>query len=187
MAVTLSPVGDAASFLGLLAADAKLRGKTVSWKLPREVGDERTEGHLAELWDGIRALPYTDAAVAGAMATCFHLSKSRETPWQDGLNVAFAAQDSTPYKANVSRRALQDCLVVDMDDTFDQIWQGRERSPNLNLSALLAHVYYPDYLFDFEIFARLFVEQVVPVQVVFRENGKSVLYSPADLKTFGLP
>lgn len=185
--VALSPLADETSFVELLTADTKLRGKCVSWKLPGDLADVRTEEYLDELWNGIRALPYSDVEVARAMATCFHLSRSGETPWPDGLNVAFAAQDSTPYRANVSWRALQDCLAVDMDGTFDQIWQGKKRSPSLGLRDLLAHVYYPDYLFDFQRFATLFAEQVVPVQVVFRTKGKSILYSPGDLKTFGLP
>jgi hypothetical protein len=44
----------------------------------------------------------------------------------------------------------------------------------------------PENLFDFRRLARVFVEQIVPTQVLSRQ-GSAAFFSPARVNQFGLP
>ncbi|MCK6563051.1 hypothetical protein L6R21_28005, partial [bacterium] len=56
-----------------------------------------------------------------------------------------------------------------------------------NMTGLLQAIWAPDRLFNFVPLAKLFAQQIVPVQILMRPNKSAIFFSPARLDSFGLP
>jgi hypothetical protein len=179
-----------------LSLDSSLRKKAVNWVL---LPQRRLQANLREgidrIWNGMRALPYTDQVIAEAIGLCFALHRCgfQSTNGEDGKRIASALLDnpmlvgigdsvgSSTY-GYVSETDLKNALRKDIKSLLKREYQELDKSP----SALVQFCSAPDRLFEFEPFSSIFGSQVVPTQVMSKPNG-SVFFSPARIEGFGLP
>jgi hypothetical protein len=156
---------------------------------------------LPRLWDGLRALPYTNDEIALACANCIairlgtlaHLVSASDEPepWEEkpaiqltlGANflVEFGQDDGSYSRAYVRDETLRALVRPDLDDLVKPEFRSVFRD---SLENLLLKVHAPERLLDFRGLAHLFATELVPIQLLMRRTV--IVFTPARLETFGL-
>jgi FRG domain-containing protein len=158
-------------------------------------------GRLAQLWDGLRLLPYEPAEIAEGIGRCLALGVAmvrhnvanpntqeaavifRDLGDESIVLVEFGQDDKSYSRAFV---AEQDLRAIIRSDIFELLTPEYAESSRKDIRALLYSIYAPEKLFEFRPFARLFATRLAPIQVHTRQ-GQAIVYSPARLETFGMP
>jgi hypothetical protein len=187
----------------ILEGKPKLRTRLVEWAvdgaLPEGVPAERLGDLFRAAWNGMRALPFSNAQIATAFAntagllaagfgTASESSDRRifaeihgDAIHGDAIRVEFGYADNSSSRGYASKARLLALLRDDLPGMI--VPQHRDRLGELNIVFQL--VMNPALLFDFDAFADLFAAQVIPAQLV--EGREPTLFNPAKLRTFGLP
>jgi hypothetical protein len=181
-----------------LAGDKSLRTHSVVWNVAgtESISSARPALRvlppaLTRLWDGLRVLPYPDAALAFSIGQCVALWLAWDEPRQaagtcfgDSLEIGFGSADSAYSTAFASKATLLRAVRDDIDHWLPAEYAGSLRG---HIAGLLQAVPDPSRLFDFSRLADAFVTQIAPFQVLHRRSDSAVFYSPALLDRFGLP
>lgn len=148
----------------------------------REIS-EKISKKINVLWDGLRSSPCSDEEIAKAIENLIQLSISIEPQQykENMLQVEFGYSDGSYSRAYVH---INNLLNAVREDVCEYIRPEKRVNMESNVRGLLQAIYSPQRLFCFEPFARIFVEEIVPYQVLSRPN---TLYSPIKIDSFGLP
>ena len=153
---------------------------------------------LEKFWDGVRRLPYSDddiAAGLGTVVASYLRAKEMGGFFDDAghptvdlfgesMIIEFGAEDGSYARGFVSFAGLRDALREDLPTYVLDQWKPQIVG---NVFGTLQVLRRPRLLFDFDRFARLFVREIVPSQVLTRAGEKqAIFYSPARLTRFGL-
>jgi hypothetical protein len=153
---------------------------------------------LERVWDGIRNLPFTSEQIARCLAQTIALYRHHDRgklfdgrEWYgvfDGLiptvcKVGICAADGTGGAAFVAK----DCLVRSLRPGLRSTFYPEARARYNDISQLLQMVTDPEILFEFGKLVDLFVDYVIPTQMIILDPDKPVLFNPARLAVFGAP
>jgi len=186
----------------LLAQQPTARQQLVRWQI--ELVPALISGLASSLrtalqsaWDGLRRLPYTDHEIAAALGNCVRLyvaSVKRGLGVVDeiqhditsdcfGPTIEVEFGTSLSYaRGYVTGAGLLAALRPDIDQFLPP---DRKDALLADAEAILLLTSDPSRLFDFERFKKLFVEQLVPAQVLWG-GRRAPIFSPARLERFGL-
>jgi hypothetical protein len=163
---------------------------------PHAAGNKLLQGAIEWLWDGMRRLPYTDAQIATAIGVCVQLATlglSADNSWEQQLELAsevfgpaIEIEFGGAYGSYSRALAAEKDLRAAMRDDLLELMTEQHQSLSWDAKGILLAVFAPQRLFDFERLCALFVEQIVPWQVLAR-RGRSVFFAPSRLTTLGLP
>jgi hypothetical protein len=191
------------SILDLLDNKANARSLLVDWKIDHPKTGDMTdnvtievERALRRIWDGMRNLPYTDAQISMAMATGAAMGHFCDCETADGnrylksmrsildspIIVEFASGTGSYSRATLSEHRLLKAVRRDVAELLRPAY----REDACNLRSLLQIIYSPLLLFEFEKFAEIFGEEIVPTQIL-RRKEEAVFFSPLSAIRFGLP
>jgi hypothetical protein len=154
---------------------------------------------LQMVWDGVRTYPYSDDEVADAVANTAFLGRSiAEIPkpagwacpnehvakalWEEPLQVEFGRRGAAAATGYADGTALRSCVRPDLLELL----KPNYRHLATHAVNILSMVPVPSRAFVFESFAKVFVTQVVPSQVILF-TSRAHYFSPTQLGTFGLP
>lgn len=173
------------------------RERAVSWSvegLPEGLGSDALDELLRLAWNGMRRLPYSDHQLATALGTVARLAAGEVNKgtvikehvrfpelFDDGIQLELGYADGSGSRAYVSSRRLGDAMRQDLRALLVPEHQTLADNPRDVFRVL----YNPRLLFDFESLQELFVESLIPSQVVL--HRKPVLFNPAQLIRLGLP
>jgi len=183
-----------------LARESGARKRAIAWSVDGDGGSQKRLFRLARalgwLWDGIRALPYSDEQIADGVGRCLALwqagaeegdSRSLENAarvcFGDGMEVEFGAADGAYSRAFASRADLLRAVRHDVGTYLNPQYGAQIQN---NMVGLLQAIQEPSRLFEFQALADVFVRQLVPCQVVYRSTSTAAFFSPARLDRFGL-
>jgi hypothetical protein len=191
-------LGEAVSYtVGRVLKKPDIRSKRLDWDVVAANTDsaKQLSNCLREIWNGMRWLPFTDQqiqAACGGTAALLHAGFSRHLGMSEqeamfaqlfgpGFTVEFGtANEGNASRGVASREALQKALRADLRQILkDEYVESAE-----DVRKVLSWIYSPMRLFEFQPFVDLFAAQIIPTQVLSRSY---VVYSPAELETFGLP
>ena len=179
----------------LLRGDNSARRKMFTFRLEGISVESRSKlGRLiATTWNGMRRLPFSDEHIAGACGSVAGLCRldfdrlaRTQRPqafsqlFTDGFAVGFTNEDGSSSVGWAARASLQRALRADIADLLVEEHKARA----LDCRELFKVAYSPRRLFDFSDLVAVFAEEIIPTQVLTRGF---VIFSPAELKTFGLP
>jgi hypothetical protein len=189
-----------------LKATPHARKHTVDWEVVTPTGavvtvDDATqeapdEDHVpqiacstlvSQIWDGIRALPYSDAQMARCIGTFLALvahgfdGMSRLHGKVHGIDLTTAGSRTLSWlsESGCCRAIRSDLHALVTPETWTRM-EKAERG-----GEALAILVSPRLLFEFEPFVDVFVSEIVPAQVRIRAEGNLVLFNPARLDTLG--
>ena len=172
-----------------------IRAKLVAWNMNISDAPNDTFDELNRMWDGLRVLPCSDADIATAMSnylilyifshkSYFSMLAAIQELFGDTIQVEFGPGDGSYSKSLVSKLALLHAVRPDIDSFLNDSWKN---VLSQNIIGLLQVINAPDRLFDFRRFSQIFVQQIVPIQVLNKGNSKDpVFFSPARISSFGL-
>ena len=188
-----------------LFALAGIRGKLVGWQaqtkaesgLPSDF-ESRLAAKLANLWDGLRRLPYTDEDIAVGVGQCVafavalggafrnpdhqHWERAAHRCLVEPIELEFAANDGSYSRAYASKSGLAVAIRPDILSYVADQW----REPiSENVCRILQLAWTPQKTFDFGLLTTLFAREIAPYQVLARNTA--IFYSPARLVSLGLP
>ena len=190
------------AILSALSRDPLLRTRLVRWEVHSGASPEENSviaKKLERLWDGIRILPYSAEQVTYGMAQCVALwaaARGKNTNWlhvqeqaakacmADPVEVEFGPLDGSYSKGFASQSFL---LRAVRPDVATYLRPSLAPIVVENMTGLLQAIQEPARLFDFSVLADLFVRQLAPSQVLFRDESVAIFYSPATIDRFGLP
>ncbi|MGH2552810.1 MAG: hypothetical protein ACRDEB_03795, partial [Chitinophagaceae bacterium] len=193
--------------LTILSKD-NTRSILIKWTLkfnPESDEHKHNEGankRIWRLWDGLRNLPFTDKQIALAMTNLILIILSIRKNYEnrgvdddihkhilqiipDAMEVEFGANDGSYSRAFVSSKKLLNCVREDIGEIVIQSIKNFIDSA-LNPTPLLQAIKNPEFLFDYDKLNNLFVEEIVPTQIIMR-TANAVYYCPAQINAFGLP
>jgi len=185
------------AFRGALSREPGLRARAVDWRIAGFTGQLDVDSYLRAIqsaWNGMRNLPYQDDDIAEAMGTITqlfligncnaisgHIMDGAFAKWMpDAYEIEFGNDVvNTVSRAHCSSDLLIQCL--------DSRWKQSCKDQEMASSAygVLYACSRPDFMFDFDAFARLFARQIIPAQLA-RERPL-VLFNPARLNFLGTP
>jgi hypothetical protein len=182
----------------MLRSNSSLREKTFEWlfvNLPDWLSNTTLNDMLRPIWNGMRRLPYTDDQIAIAFGSIIKLLFSQHATahahpdrlglmrdaFGDCVQVAFSNSDGSGSRGYANVKRLSAAFRPDMVELL----QPEFKKFAMNINKLLPILYNPRYLFDFELFADLFAEEIIPSQVFAKRD--LFIFNPAGLETFGLP
>lgn len=202
--LTLSPLEAGASLKAklilLLGHDPKVRMRSLTWLVPgpHETQQHRSRlaGALRRLWDGIRILPFDTEQVADSVGQCVALwragaserdftamGRAASLCFGDSIELEFGASDGAYSRGFGSKEALLNAVRKDISKYLNPTYQEVIRN---NAVGLLQAIQDPSQLFEFSLLADVFVRQLAPCQVLYREASDAIFFSPARLNRFGL-
>jgi len=150
---------------------------------------------LAQIWDGMRREPFTDAQLAQSLATWVCLGAAGYESADTGqsqeigaelfggpiVHLEFRAADGASSRGWASVRDLMAAVRPDIDAWWaNDKWRERGRDPR----SLLQMCYDPQRVFDFHRLLDVFVDQIGPTQL---NRSEPYFFHPARLDILGLP
>lgn len=188
-----------------LFGSAGIRGKLVGWnvQLKAEYGlpsnfESRLAPKLAQLWDGLRRLPYTDEDISIGIGQCVafavalggnfrnpdnhHWERAAHDCLTKPVEIEFGADDGSYSRGYASQGGLAAAIRPDIVSYVADQW--RKQVAN-NVRGILQTAWTPQKTFDFAHLTPLFAREIAPYQVLARDTA--IFYSPARLVSFGLP
>jgi hypothetical protein len=160
--------------------------------------DAKVRAAMRVIWDGLRRLPCPDEDIGWALGNCAGLALSAaelgsgasRPPWEDAaaaclgevVCVEFGAKDGSYGWGYASSTDILRAVRRDLEPYLHPAYVRQVMS---GAACVLQVVQAPERLFDFGAFARLFVREVVPTQVLVRP-GYAYFFSPVSLDVFGL-
>lgn len=179
-----------------------LRGGPVRWSLPDIAARDAPARALELAWDGLRRWPYTsrDLALGLAATLEYGLLVGRHPPartngeyarelatecFGEVIEVEVAMNDGSYARGFVSTDALEQAVRADFADFLNDRWRSQIR----HVRHVLQVASSPSRAMVFDRLASLFCTQIVPTQVVLRDerSEKARLYNPARANRLGLP
>lgn len=194
----------AAEIFNLLTTFTKMRTKLITWSLHFDSASlsihrqQRILGALHELWDGIRSLPYKDEEIASSIGTYITMellydgiNNHQPESWEkvaalcfgNVIEVEFGGAGGGSSRAFVTEKDVKAAIRKDLGK---YIARGYKKWILGDVRQALSLVPAPNRLFDFNLLAKIFVRQIAPFQLCGRYTPPR-FYSPAGLRTFGLP
>lgn len=182
-----------------------VRNRLLNWSITvvgvqkRDPIENKVEGYIKKLWDGIRKLPYDDQDIAKGLANCFMLASYllkqghvMQVDWQNAtsecfgktIEVEFGSEDGSYSRSFASKSKLLAAVREDIYDYLDLKWKAQF---DKNIIGLLQAIWAPSRLFDYDKLTKVFAHEIVPVQVIMRYERVAIFFSPARLDSFGLP
>ena len=165
----------------------QLRGLTLTAPLSLET----LSSALESVWNGMRSLPYSDEEIAIAFGVTTQLYvegitnnnelATAKRVFGDCFQVEFAAHDGSSSRGYVRVDSIRKAFRADLASVASDELLEKAQS---DVRSVLTWIFYPNLLLEFEQLQKIFSHEVIPTQVLTR---KLVLYSPAQLWTFGLP
>lgn len=167
-----------------------------SWQLqgltiPPSLKVEALSSYLQTLWNGMRSLPYTDDDIATACGVTTNLFleglsnygglASAQKVLGDCFEVEFATREGSSSRGYLRRETLRSSLRSDLDEFISDHQKEMMAS---DIRRVLLGIFSPNLLIEFDHLQAIFARELIPTQVLTRSL---VLYSPAQLSTFGLP
>jgi len=185
-----------------LAERAKLRGGSVNWILVDASPSAPLTRWLELVWDGLRRWPYSSPDVAQALATVVEygmLVDRQPTAHHDvelaqrlaerclgsAMEIEIGIEDESYTRGFVNSDLLLQAVRQDFRNFVTDDWRPRIKS----VRHVLQVVSNPKRALVFDRLQSLFCTQVVPTQVVLRDekSGKARLYNLARAISIGLP
>ncbi|MGX9777089.1 FRG domain-containing protein [Janthinobacterium aestuarii] len=186
-----------AAFRGALSREPDLRAGAVVWKVAGLTGQLDVERYLSAIqsaWNGMRNLPYQDDDIVEAMealtqlfligncdAMLGHIMDGAFAKWMpDAYEVEFGNDVlNTISRAHCSNDLLIQCIAPKWKQSC------KDQKMVSSASGALYACSKPNYMFEFNAFARLFARQIIPAQLA--RGRPLVLFNPARLNFFGTP
>ena len=188
----------------LLNYNRDLRSKLLAWSICHrkdEIVSEDLNSLVQRLWDGVRLLPYDTNDIAVGIGNCIalyckHISLSdynfdnkaffntMEDFFGNSIELEFGAEDGSYSKSFASTNSLLTAVRSDIENYLAPAYKDIVRG---NLTALLQAVQSPDCLFNFDSFVKVFLREIIPMQILMRRGLAAVYFSPARLSVFGNP
>ena len=143
---------------------------------------EKFEKYSNLIWNGMRKLPYENNDIAKVISdliqildiSVFEYEKFDKDFLKIGFSDIVGAGNSAFVNENflyeAMRDDLKDCIIEDTKD----------------VRSIIYHIRDPQLLYKFEAFKKLFVDSIILSQVVYGGND-FVIFSPTEIKVFGLP
>lgn len=180
-----------------------LRAGPICWALTGVPGDAARITRVLELvWDGLRRWPYTMAEISIALATAVEygtlVAKNPEARFcptvaealakqclGDAIEIEIAMEDGSYTRGYANGQHL---LETVRDDFFAFV-TDRWREQIHGIRNILQIAFNPSRALVFDRLKSVFCTQIVPTQVVLRDegSGKARLYTPARATRIGLP
>lgn len=190
------PVGKQVSVAigSMLRKESGLRGRAIDWRfsgLPHDAWATPLSDATRTLWNGLRALPASDEDIACALGTLVELCFAQATDSTEAaaakvfempLYLEFGTRASVVSRGYCDSGALREAVSSHWEQALSQLSGGDES--DVAMSRLLSNSK-PNQVFEFDLFARVFVRQIVPSQVALGRDP--VIFNPAELSDFGLP
>jgi hypothetical protein len=188
--------------LQALSRDPLLRAHLVRWEIRADASASRVSditAALERLWDGVRILAYSGEQVADSIGQCVALwvaignkdanwvhvqEEAADACFAKSTRVEFGSEDGSYSKGFASRDLLLTAVRSDIERYLDPALASLVLG---NLTGLLQAIQDPRRLFEFSSLADVFVRQLAPSQVLFRDDSVAIFYSPARVDCFGLP
>ncbi len=167
-----------------------VRNELIHWKSD----DPAFDAAAILVWDGLRQLPCIEDDIAIAIGNCAglsytarkfnldSLSASKAYYGTDVVEVEFCGVEKGFSRAYISKQHLLKAFRDDMQEFLnadEQAWLSGDPG------YILLKILNPKRMFPFDRFEKLFLQEVVPSQAVWRK--KAIIYSPARIEVFGLP
>lgn len=181
----------------ILRKESGLRNYAVDWSfigLPDVALAASLSKASRTLWNGLRCLPASDQDLANAFGTLVALYVARGAQSvireQETVELVFTAPIYVEFATRASVVSRGYCASDSLLEAVSSHWQqAHAQAPgggmdHVTPSRLLSNNK-PSQVFEFERFARVFVRQIVPSQIVLRRDP--VIFNPAELSVFGLP
>ena len=152
--------------------------------------DAALTNKLAQLWDGMRPLPYGLDQICAAITEAAYPNPDRPTAVAPGrltatggrwIEIEMSMVDGRPIKVVCHATKLQLALRPDLGAVLTE-----DRKDQRNLSTLLLWAFSPRKLFAFSPFAEAFATDVIPGQINAGTGG-AIIFSPHSLHAFGNP
>ncbi len=182
-----------------------IRNKLVGWNieimtdhgLPQDFVS-RLAPKLAQLWDGLRRLPYNDKDLCTGLGMCVafaialrgdfrnpdgrHWERAAKECLVEPIELEFGAIDGSYSRGYASAASLAAAFRPDILSHVSDRWKDQIAK---NPRGILQTAWNPKKSFDFQALTLLFAREVAPYQVLARDTA--IFYSPARLNSFGLP
>ncbi|HVN58292.1 MAG TPA: FRG domain-containing protein [Bacteroidales bacterium] len=163
----------------VLARNDKQRTKAIEWvfkNLPSHVNEKQLKSQFNIAWNGMRRLPYSDEEIATCMANIFLLlaQLKKENPLSNQLEAAhsslfganirigFTVQDYSGSIGFASIELLNEAMRHDLPQLVTEKYSSYLGNPK----EIFRIIYNTRVLFDFQKLKRIFVEQLIPTQIV---------------------
>ncbi|MBZ0318313.1 MAG: hypothetical protein K8L91_18010 [Anaerolineae bacterium] len=183
-----------------------IRNKLIKWSVVDINGNSLHQGiskYLQDLWDGLRVLPYTENQILKSLGNLVVLLLYSEkhgfrydAPFKDEsymevvkqscfgelIEIEFGAGDGSYSRSYVPKEKLLWAVREDVESYI--AIQYRDFILG-NIEGLLQAVRTPSCLFNFERLTDVFVEYIVPFQIL--KNREVKYYTPARVTVLGLP
>lgn len=151
------------------------------------------EHGLRTLWNGLRLLPYSDKQVARCLSRYVvlflsHYNQDRKdhfTLIPHSVYIEMSSGDGSHTRAHVCGYKILESLRNDVNIIINKKY--KEKLSN-NPLALVQCINEPKFLFDFKQLCTLFIEDIIPTQLVLRGKDYSypIYYHPANIEILGL-
>ncbi|MGC1497987.1 MAG: hypothetical protein WA790_19435, partial [Sulfitobacter sp.] len=148
-------------------------------------------------WDGVRRLPYSQADIIEGLCNLVgygvalkgdidnisgkHWEDASKALFGETLYVEFGADDESYSRSYVSVNAMRNAIRSDISDYVSQEFKSAQIVHPINVLRMAS---VPQQLFDTEPFFPLFLKEIVPMQVLMRDQA--LFFSPVRLTIFGL-
>jgi histone deacetylase complex regulatory component SIN3 len=143
---------------------------------------DKFEEYSNLIWNGMRKLPYENDEIAKVMSDLIQIIdvsiSEYEKSDKDFLKIGFSDITGAGNDAFVNENFLYEAM---RDDLKDCIVENTK-----DVMTLIYHIRSPQLLYKFEALKKLFVESIILSQVVYGGNN-FVIYSPTEVRVFGLP
>jgi hypothetical protein len=186
-----------------LRRNPQLRRSPVKWMLSGlPSGSPRVTRALELVWDGIRRWPYSPDDIVQALATvieygelvaqepdaCQYQAVAHKLAQQcfgDAVEVEVGVQDSSYTRGYAAKGALREAVREDFFSFVADQWRPQIK----DVRHILQIAFNPRRTFVFDRLKSVFCTQIVPTQVVLRDenSGKARLYNLSRATTIGLP
>jgi hypothetical protein len=186
----------------LLENPASLAGP-LKWELVDASADSRRVTRAMELvWDGLRQWPYPLAEVAESLAAVVEFGlrvseapdacnnpalaeKLVEEVFGEVMEVEIAIEDGSYTRGYASYQLLRSAVRHDFHSFLNAKW----RPQITDIRSILQVASNPSHVFVFDQLASVFCTQIIPTQVVLRDegSGRARLYNLARATRVGLP
>lgn len=184
----------------LLESNSVARNQLIKWSIisPENHTYIELSTAIQRLWDGLRILPHKDEDIAEGISNCIALQllglpeRTAQIDWEKPTSACFGetvwielgSKDGSYSRAYVSKTKLLSAVRQDIEKYLVPRWKQELTG---NIIGLLQVIWAPDKLFEFERLAKLFAQEIAPVQVLMRSSESAIFFSPARLDSFGLP
>lgn len=182
------------------------RTRLINWtlevstnSLPPDFASEMST-RIARLWDGLRYLPHSDEDIAAGIGMCVayavalrgdfrninaaYWEQAANRIFPDPMEVEFGVDDGSYSRGFVSEKKLLAAVRNDLGEFLAPQYRDQILG---NPYGTIQTSWNPRCTFVFSALAPVFAREVAPFQVLMRSATSAIFYSPARLRSLGLP